>query len=151
MVIEAGELKKILIVDDEPDLLDILGIYFEGEGWKAEFAFNGQIALEKVKVFHPHVILSDINMPELDGLQLLEQLAVKGDDTPVIFITAFRSVEKVKRAWSLGAFDFVEKPADSRALVTLAENAFVHGREYVRAARVRSDQSGSRPIGKMNK
>lgn len=73
-VLDKAEIKKILIVDDEPDLLDVLSFVFEGSGWKTSTALNGKVALEKIEQMVPDVILSDINMPEMNGLKLLEEL-----------------------------------------------------------------------------
>jgi DNA-binding NtrC family response regulator len=130
-------MKKILIVDDELHLLEVIDTHFKIAGWQTELASDGQQALEKVKTFAPHVILSDINMPVMDGLRLLEELAKTGSEIPVIFFTGFSNMEKMKAAWGLSAFDFLDKPCNHQVMLQVAENAYDYGAEYVRAARKR--------------
>ena len=129
--------KKILIIDDEEDLLKLISEHFRSSGWETLTVENGMVALLQVSLFNPDVILSDIMMPEKDGLQFLEALYLAGNDVPLVFLTAFRDVDKMKRAWGLGAFDFLDKPVDLNAVLRVAENAFNFGREYVVSARKR--------------
>lgn len=130
-------MKKILIVEDEPDLARLIAISFQNENWSTCVAANGKIALDKLKEFKPHVIISDISMPEMSGMQLLECLFGQKSETPLIFMTGFRDVENMKKAWSLCAFDFLDKPFNYRTMIQCAENAYKYGREYVRSARSR--------------
>jgi DNA-binding NtrC family response regulator len=129
--------KKILIVDDEVDLLDVLVTIFQSNGWTTESAINGKIALEKLSQFQADVILSDINMPVMDGLQLLEHLDREESEIPLVFVSGFRDLRKMQRAWQMCAFDFLDKPFDISNMLQVTENAFEYGRDYVRAARKR--------------
>lgn len=129
--------KKILIVDDEEILLELLVEYFTSDNWTVEQASNGSEALSKIDVFKPDVILSDINMPLLDGIKLLETLYNKESLIPVILLTGYRDVDKMKKAWSACAYDFLEKPFKSEILLETAQNAFLFGKEYVETARKR--------------
>lgn len=129
--------KKLLIVDDEKDLLEVLTSIAVQAGWTVEAAGNGRIGLAKVKSFKPDVILSDINMPDLDGIQLLKELYDEGSETPVVFLSGFRDVEKMSKAWAYCAFDFLDKPFDENNLLNVTDNAFRYGVDYVRAARKR--------------
>ena len=129
--------KRILIVDDEVDLCEILGFLFESDKWIVQTASNGVAALQLVDSFSPHVILSDINMPDMDGLQLLETLFNKNLDIPVILLTGFRDNQKMQKAWMNCAYDFMDKPFKKDELIMLANNAFKFGADYVRFARKR--------------
>jgi DNA-binding NtrC family response regulator len=129
--------KKILIVDDEPDLLDIFSTFFEEDGWQVLTAADGEEAFSKISSFQPTVIISDINMPKLDGLNLLEKLFEANSEIPVILTTGYKDVEKVQRAWAACAFDFMDKPCKKEHLLTLANNAHKHGADYLRSARKR--------------
>ncbi len=129
--------KKILIVEDEVDLLAILEIHFKNAGWQTQTAANGRIALQQIEHSRPDVILSDINMPELDGMQLLQELDRTGSEIPLVFITGFRSLEKMKMAWRFCAFDFLDKPTNTKNMLQVMENAYHYGKEYVQSARKR--------------
>lgn len=129
--------KKVLIVDDEVELADLIASHFALYGWETNVAENGKVALEKLVEFNPDVIVSDISMPVMNGMVLLEQLYNRGIDIPLIYITSFRDVEKMKKAWGLCAFDFLDKPFEFKAMIQVAESAYDFGREYVRSARKR--------------
>lgn len=129
--------KKILIVDDEEMLCEALSDFFFDEGWLTDTAKNGKEALIKINLFQPTVIISDINMPNMDGLEMLETLKQSELDTPVILLTGYRDAKKMQKAWACSAFDFLDKPVDHEALLTLAKSAHECGADYVRMARKR--------------
>lgn len=131
-------LKKILIVDDEVDLAELEVQLFEAAGWEAASAINGKEALVFIEKFQPDVILSDITMPVMDGLTLIEQLYHLKIEIPLIFVTGFRDVEKMKKAWSFGAFDFLDKPFNEKMMLQIANNAYEFGKEHLRASRKRN-------------
>jgi len=129
--------KRILIVDDEVELADIIAIYFQRQGWQTSHAAHGKQALSQLDSFQPDVILSDIIMPEMDGMELLIELDRRQIEIPLIFITGFRDIDKMRKAWGLCAFDFLDKPFNEKTMIAVAENAYEHGRHYVRSARKR--------------
>lgn len=131
------EKKSVLIVDDEPEIVSILTELFQSEGWEVFSARNGKEALKNIESDSPNVVLSDIQMPDMDGLELLEAIYKSGVDTPVILLTGFRDAEKMQRAWESCVFDFTDKPFNSRQLVSMVESAREFGEEYVRSARAR--------------
>lgn len=139
--------KKLLIVDDETDLLDVLISITKQAGWTVDSASNGRIALEKVNSFKPHVILSDISMPDLDGIQLLQKLYESGSEIPVVFLSGFRDLDRMSKAWAYCAFEFLDKPFDSNNLLQVTDNAFKYGADYVRAARKRLVKFGQKKVG----
>ncbi len=111
---------KILVVDDEKDIQPLFQQRFRRELKKGEiefeFAFSGEEALDRLKsIMHEAVlILSDINMPGMSGLELLEQIKGNYHNPPpvVMMITAYGDKENYNRAFELGADDFLTKPVD---------------------------------------
>src|SRR6202035_3519517 len=110
---------SILVVDDEPDVALLFRQQFRREvrdgTYVMHIANSGEIALEQLSGgIEPTliVILSDINMPGMDGLQLLEAIKVRFPDLPVMMVTVYGDDERRRRANDLGAFEFVTKPVD---------------------------------------
>lgn len=130
-------MKKILFIDDEQFIVEILVELFTEDGWTARTATDGRHGLATIEEFNPDVIVMDINMPVMDGLQMLQTLAAKEIHTPVIFVTGFRDMEKMKTAWAAGAYEFLDKPFDEERLKAIAETALVQGKEYVKSSRDR--------------
>jgi CheY-like chemotaxis protein len=114
---------SILVVDDEPDVAELFRQRFRREArdgtYVMHFANSGEGALEQLtEGIEPTliVILSDINMPGMDGLQLLGEIKQRRPDLPVMMVTAYGDDERRRRATDLGAFEFVTKPVDFEAL-----------------------------------
>jgi CheY-like chemotaxis protein len=110
---------SILVVDDEPDVADLFRQRFRRETregtYVMHFAFSGAEALERLAgEIEPEliVILSDINMPEMDGMQLLGEIKRLYPDLPVMMVTAYGDDERRRRAGELGASEFLTKPVD---------------------------------------
>ncbi|MBL7072735.1 MAG: response regulator [Candidatus Omnitrophica bacterium] len=110
---------KILIVDDNPDLIAVLKVRLESFGYEVVVAEDGVKCLEKASSGKPDLILLDVLMPEMDGFQALKKL--KEDDLmktiPVIMLTAKDKLDDVAKANALGAADFIVKPFDYRIMV----------------------------------
>jgi len=114
---------SILVVDDEPDMAELFRQRFRREArdgtYVMHFANSGEGALEQVTDgIEPTliVILSDINMPGMDGLTLLGEIKNRFPELPVMMVTAYGDDERRRRATDLGAFEFVSKPVDFEAL-----------------------------------
>jgi CheY-like chemotaxis protein len=110
---------SILIVDDEPDVADLFRQRFRREArqgaYVLHFAVSAAEALERLGGDiepPPIVILSDINMPGMDGLALLREVKARRPDLPVIMVTAYGDEERRRRAAEIGAADFLSKPID---------------------------------------
>src|SRR5690349_8185306 len=100
----------ILVVDDDPETLSLLREVLLQESYEIETSKNAQSALSKVAERAPDLILSDIQMPELDGLSLLSELRSRNHEMPVILMTAYGSLKTAVDGIQAGAFDYLSKP-----------------------------------------
>jgi DNA-binding NtrC family response regulator len=121
--------RKLLIVDDEVQLLDLLKEEFEDVGVQCQTAENGFDALKILRTSPPDAVLCDINMPGLDGLDLLLEMHKGSIETPLIFLTGHGDKELAIRALRLGAFDFLSKPFDRKLLLSTVQSAIDVGVE----------------------
>ena len=110
---------SILVVDDEPDVADLFRQHFRREAWQGDyslhFALSASEALERLSGgIEPQliVILSDINMPGMDGLALLREVKRRRPELPVMMLTAYADDERRRRAAEYGAAEFLTKPVD---------------------------------------
>lgn len=104
--------KKILIVDDEVDFIEIAKARLEADNYDVIIANNGREALEKVKKDKPDAVLLDVMMPEIDGLSVLKQIRAQDAKIPVFVITAFSNRERIEIAAKLNASGFILKSTD---------------------------------------
>ncbi len=109
---------RILIVDDEPDILEFVGYSLKKEGYEVETAANGRDGVEKTLAWHPHLILLDAMMPVMDGFEACRQIrTTKGvDDTLIIFLTARGEESSQVKGFDTGADDYIVKPIQLKAL-----------------------------------
>ena len=122
---------KILVVDDEPDVepLVLQRMRRQIRAGKYEFVFaqNGIEALDKLRDDHGiDMILSDINMPQMDGLTLLEQIGKLDPELRAVIISAYGDMKNIRTAMNRGAFDFVTKPIDFEDLAVTIERTLAH-------------------------
>ncbi|MFT9494625.1 sigma-54-dependent transcriptional regulator [Anaerosolibacter sp.] len=102
--------KKILVVDDEKNIRMTLTHCLKDMGYEIEIAVNGEEALQKIVDHGFDLVLLDIKMPGLTGMQVLEKIRDRGNQVDVIMMTAYGTIEKAVEAMKLGAIDFVSKP-----------------------------------------
>ena len=114
---------KILIVDDEQSIRYVLREILEDEKYQVEDAANGQEALEKLQSESFDVVISDIKMPKMDGMALLENVLKEGIETQFIMISAHGTIDTALEATRKGAFDFIEKPPDLNRVLLAIRNA----------------------------
>ena len=111
---------KILLVDDEPDVIEIIRYNLDQEGYKLYTASNGKEALEKAKKKLPHLIIMDVMMPKMDGIEACEQLRndIRFNDTIIMFLTARGEDYSYVAAFDAGADDYVTKPIKPKVIVS---------------------------------
>jgi len=109
----------ILIVDDETDLAVSCQRLFNSKGYQSGVASNGRDALEYLQTEEPHLVLTDLKMPGMDGMELLQQVKARHPEIQVVIMTAYSTIEDAVAAMRLGAADFIPKPftADHLAIV----------------------------------
>jgi two-component system response regulator HydG len=113
----------ILLVDDEPNAVRVLSAILEGEGYRVVKAFHGAEARRLLQEYDLDAVVTDIRMPGEDGLQLFEHIQEKYAEVPVIFLTAFGSVDSAVKAMTRGAFYYFVKPPDFPSLLGILSRA----------------------------
>ena len=107
---------EVVIIDDEEDIRDILSLALKEAGYHVSMAANGESGLRLCEEKLPHIVITDIRMPGMDGLQVLEALKETSPEIEVIVATAFGEIDVAIRALQLDASDFITKPINTRAL-----------------------------------
>ncbi len=115
---------KILVVDDERPIRSVLREILENEKYQVDDAENGKIGFELASKNNYDVILCDIKMPEIDGVEVLEKLQQKGIETPVIMISGHGTIDTAVECLQKGAYDFIQKPLDLNRTLVSIRNAF---------------------------
>lgn len=108
---------RVLLVDDEPALTNLVRMALNYEGWDIEVAHNGEQAAEKFRDFEPDLLVLDIMLPDTDGLQILKQIRENDRYTPTLFLTARDSVMDRVQGLTAGADDYLTKPFSLEELV----------------------------------
>lgn len=116
---------RILIADDEEGIRESLDLIL-GDDYELVFAKDGEEALAKLGADSFALMLLDIKMPKLDGLQVLRQMKGNGGVTPVLVLTAYQSVELAKEAIKLGARDYLPKPFEREQILNAVQGVLSH-------------------------
>jgi FixJ family two-component response regulator len=104
------ELPTVLVVDDEEEVLELLGEYLRARGYGLRTAYDGESALEIIRSGGVDIVLSDLKMPHMGGLELLKQVQAHAQPVAVILMSGFATVESAIGALKAGAYDFLRKP-----------------------------------------
>ena len=115
-------MRKILIVDDEEKIRELIRMNLELAGYKCEEAEDGEMAIEKLNEFNPDLALLDVMLPKKNGYEIAEEFIKKG--IPIIFLTAKDSVTDKVKGLKLGAEDYIVKPFESMELLARIEVVF---------------------------
>jgi DNA-binding NtrC family response regulator len=107
---DVGDDMKILVVDDEEGARELFNTILTDEGYEVTLANNGQDALSRMQGDSYDLVVTDIKMPGMDGLQLLQEIRRAGSQADVIMVTAYGEVESYLKAMSLGAAEYINKP-----------------------------------------
>jgi len=108
---------RILVVDDEPNIVDVISMALRYQGFDIATAETGQDALGQVKAFRPHLMLLDVMLPDMEGFEVAERLGAQRAGVPIIFLTARDSTEDKIRGLTTGGDDYVTKPFSLEELV----------------------------------
>jgi DNA-binding NtrC family response regulator len=114
---------KVLVVDDQADMRWVLSCLLREQGFDVLTAEDGEQAVAQVKREPPQVVLMDLKMPRLDGLEALEEIKQCAPEVPLIVLTAYGSVPSAVQAMKLGAYDFITKPFDNDELLYTVKRA----------------------------
>jgi two-component system OmpR family response regulator len=108
---------RILVVDDEPNILDVISMALRFQGFAVETAANGREALSAVRAFQPHLMLLDIMLPDMEGFEVAQRLGAERAGLPIVFLTARDTTEDKVRGLTMGGDDYVTKPFSLEELV----------------------------------
>ncbi|MES9992043.1 MAG: sigma 54-interacting transcriptional regulator [Candidatus Thiodiazotropha sp.] len=114
---------RILLVDDDPDLLKLLSIRLTSAGYHVELASSAEEALANIALVRPRLVITDLRMPGMDGMALFQQLHNEDPTLPVILLTAHGTIPDAVQATKCGVFAYLTKPYDPKALLQLIERA----------------------------
>jgi DNA-binding NtrC family response regulator len=115
-------MNSILIIEDDKAIVDITKMILEHDGYKIEHAFNGREGLEKYRTCNPDIVLLDIRMPKMDGIEVLQEIKKRDKEQVVIMISGHGNIETAVQTTKLGAYDFISKPFDVERLKLTIEN-----------------------------
>ena len=116
-------MESILIVEDNKDMQFILSKILKEKGYKTIIAGDGIRAIEKVEKYIPDLVLLDIKLPKLDGMQVLDMIKKIDEDLPIIMITAFGNIKGAVNAMKSGAYDYITKPFNNEELILIIQKA----------------------------
>jgi len=116
-------MSKILVIDDERSIRNTLKDILEYEKYEVDLAEDGKKGIDKVKQAEYDIVLCDIKMPGIDGIEVLEQLQELSSDTPVVMISGHGNIDTAVESIKKGAYDFIEKPLDLNRLLITIRNA----------------------------
>ena len=136
----------LLVVDDEPQILQAVSGILQDEGFEVLTALDGETALKMVVEGNPDLLLLDINLPGLDGMEVLSEVKKRRPWLPVIMISAYGSVENAVKATRLGAYDFIEKPPNADKIILSVRNGLELARLSEENRRLRQQSSQVKEI-----
>ena len=145
---------KILVIDDESSILNTLQILLRGEGFDVEVTQSGREAIERLADIGPDIVLTDVRMPGVTGLEVLSAVREKDPETPVILMTAQASLHTAMQAVNQGAFYYLQKPFSNDDMVALCRRAAEtrtlkqENKALKREIRRRDTSKGGRPVGR---
>jgi two-component system OmpR family response regulator len=115
--VQASPATRVLVVDDEASITDLVSTVLRYEGFQVQTAETGRKALAAITSFRPHLVVLDIMLPDLDGFDVQQRMTADGVRTPILFLTARDATEDKVRGLTMGADDYVTKPFSLEELV----------------------------------
>ena len=114
---------SVLIIDDDIKLCNVLSLVIKKAGYTTYTANDGRTGIEMLHKESPAVVVLDLRMPGMDGIEVLKQIKKISSETPVIIITAYSRVQSAVEAIKLGAYDYLSKPFDNDEIVFTVQRA----------------------------
>ncbi len=114
---------RVLIVDDEEELVTTIAERLQIRGMQAQTATDGETALKMIEANPPQVVVLDVMMPGIGGIEILKRMNAQNLKIPVILLTGYGSSEQGKEGMELGAFDYLMKPCDLNMLISKIQEA----------------------------
>jgi len=151
--VSANRIPSVLVVDDEQGILESLGILLRNAGFNTYTARGGRAGLEQLASVQPDIVLTDVRMPGVGGVEILAAARQQDSDTPVILMTAQATLESAMQAVNEGAFYYIQKPFRNDELLAILTRAAEHrelrveNRSLKQEIKRREGPSGSRPVG----
>ena len=128
---------KALVIDDDAATLDLMKFNLKSEGFEVTTADRGEKGIKLVEDNDFDIILTDLNMPDFDGIEMVRRCKELSPETEIIMITGFSSTEKAIEATKAGAFYFLEKPVEFEELLVLVEKAVERKKQKVEIKELR--------------
>jgi two-component system response regulator HydG len=153
-VTNATDKPLVLVVDDETGILETLGILLKNAGFRVQTALGGRLGVEMLETARPDIVLTDVRMPNVGGLELLAAVRQTDGDLPVILMTAQADLRSAIQAVNAGAFYYIQKPFVNDELIAILRRAAEHRQLRVENRSLRQeirrrDSSGTgRPVGR---
>jgi two-component system response regulator HydG len=151
--VSSSRIPSVLIVDDESSILESLGILLRNAGFATHTARGGRAGLEQLSQLQPDIVLSDVRMPDVGGVEILAAARQQDPDTPVILMTAQATLQSAMQAVNEGAFYYIQKPFRNDELLAILKRAAEHrelrveNRSLRQEIKRREGPVGSRPVG----
>ncbi|MDQ2668187.1 MAG: sigma-54 dependent transcriptional regulator [Gemmatimonadota bacterium] len=148
-----NRIPSILVVDDEQGILESLGILLRNAGFNTHTARGGKAGLEQLALVQPDIVLTDVRMPDVGGVEILAAARQQNPDTPVILMTAQATLQSAMQAVNEGAFYYIQKPFRNDELVAILTRAAEHrelrveNRTLKQEIKRREGPAGARPVG----
>ena len=149
----ANRTPTVLVVDDEQSILESLGILLRNAGFDTHTAYGGRAGLAQLAELHPDIVLSDVRMPDVGGVEILAAARQQNPDTPVILMTAQATLQSAMQAVNEGAFYYIQKPFRNDELLAILKRAGEHRELRVENRSLRQEikrhelTTASRPVG----
>ena len=118
---------RLLVVDDDPDMLRLLSMRLMSAGYQVTAVTSAETALTQLEIEHPQLVLSDVRLPGRDGLQLFDEIRKRHPSLPVILLTAHGTIPDAVEATARGVFTYLTKPYDGRELLDKIAQALALG------------------------
>ena len=140
-------MNRVWIVDDDNSIRWVLEKALTQDGFEVESFASATLMLQRLDYDEPDTIISDIRMPEMDGMELLDKMQASHPNLPIIIMTAHSDLDSAVNAYQQGAFEYLPKPFDIDEAVSLAKRAVEHSKKRSGKNKAKQAQAGSEIIG----